>query len=63
MNKIKLIARIGVFALILGLGTSSALIVGETKGLALADLSRVPVRALAATAHGDILNAALEGGR
>jgi photosystem II stability/assembly factor-like uncharacterized protein len=63
MNKFKLVARIGVFALILGLGTSSALIVGETKGLALADLSRVPVRALAATAHGDVFYVALDGGR
>ncbi len=63
MKKINLIARIGLFALILGLGTFSALIVGETQGLALADLSEVPVRALAATAHDDVLYAALDGGR
>jgi photosystem II stability/assembly factor-like uncharacterized protein len=63
MRKINLIARTGLFALILGLGTFSALIVGETKGLALADLSRVPVRALATTAHGEVLYAALEGSR
>ena len=63
MKKLNLLARIGLFALILGLGTFSALIVGETKGLALADLSGVPVRALAATAHGDVLYTALGGGR
>jgi photosystem II stability/assembly factor-like uncharacterized protein len=63
MKKLNLIARIGLFALLLGLGTSSALIVGETKGLALADLSKVPVRALATTTHGDVLYAALDGGR
>ena len=63
MRKINLIARIGLFALILGLGTFSALIAGETKGLALADLSSVPVRALATTAHGEVLYAALDGGR
>ena len=63
MKKINLIARMALFVLILALGTSSALIVGETKGLALADLSGVPVRALAATAHGEVLYAALDGGR
>jgi photosystem II stability/assembly factor-like uncharacterized protein len=63
MKKTNLIARIGLFALILGLGTVGTLIVGETKGLALADLSGVPVRALAAATHGDALYAALDGGR
>jgi photosystem II stability/assembly factor-like uncharacterized protein len=63
MKKLNLIARIGLFVLILSLGTFSALIVGETKGLALADLSSVPVRALATAAHGEILYAALDGGR
>ncbi len=63
MKMINLMARIGLFALILGLGTFSALIAGETKGLALADLSGLPVRALAATAGGDVLYAALDGER
>jgi hypothetical protein len=63
MRQINLKARIGLFVLILGLGTFSALIVGETKGLALADLSGMPVRSLAATAQGDVLYAALDGGQ
>ena len=63
MKKINLIARIGLFALILSLGTFSALMVGETKGLALADLSGMPVRAMAAATHGDVMYAALSGGQ
>ena len=63
MKKINLIARIGLFTLILSLGTFSALIVGETKGLALADLYGMPVRAIAAAAHGDVMYAALAGGQ
>jgi photosystem II stability/assembly factor-like uncharacterized protein len=62
-RKINLIARIGLFGLILSLGTLSALIAGETRGLALADLSGVPVRTIATAADSDILYAALSGGR
>jgi photosystem II stability/assembly factor-like uncharacterized protein len=63
MKKINVIARVGLFALILSLGTFSALIVGETKGLALADLSGMPMRAMAAATHGDVMYAALSGGQ
>jgi photosystem II stability/assembly factor-like uncharacterized protein len=55
MKAITLIARIGIFALILSLGTSAALIVGETKGLALADLSGTSVRLIAPAANGNVM--------
>jgi photosystem II stability/assembly factor-like uncharacterized protein len=59
---LNLIARIGLFTLILTLGTMAALMVGETEGLALADLSSASVRAVATATHGDVLYAALIGG-
>ncbi|MDH4138064.1 MAG: hypothetical protein OEW09_15300, partial [Anaerolineae bacterium] len=59
---LNLIARIGLFTLILILGTMAALMVGETEGLALADLSSASVRAVATATHGDVLYAALIGG-
>ena len=63
MKKINLLTRMGLFAAILSLGTLAALTVGEARGLALADLSGAPVRAMATVAHGDVLYAALPGGR
>jgi hypothetical protein len=57
-----LIARMGLFTLILSLGVMAALVVGETEGLALADLSSASVRAVATATHGDVLYAALIGG-
>lgn len=65
MKKIRvlnLIARIGLFTLILSLGTMAALVTGETEGLALADLSGASVRAVATAAHGDVIYAGLIGG-
>jgi photosystem II stability/assembly factor-like uncharacterized protein len=59
---LNLVARIGLFTLILILGTMAALMVGETEGLALADLSSASVRAVATATHGDVLYAALIGG-
>jgi photosystem II stability/assembly factor-like uncharacterized protein len=59
---LNLIARIGLFALILSLGTMTALMMGETEGLALADLSSASVRAVTIATHGDVLYAALIGG-
>ena len=44
---LNLVVRIGLFILVLGLGTMAALVVDETTGLALADLDNVPVQALA----------------
>lgn len=65
MKKIRilnLVVRIGLFALILSVGTMAALVTGETEGLALADLSSASVRAVATTAQGDVLYAGLIGG-
>jgi photosystem II stability/assembly factor-like uncharacterized protein len=65
MKKIRilnLIVRIGLFALILSLGTMAALVAGETPGLALADLSGASVQTVAMATHGDVIYAGLVGG-
>lgn len=62
-KKINLMARTGLFALILSVGTMAALMAGETKGLALADLSGAPVRAVTTAARGEVLYAAVDGSR
>jgi len=54
--------RIGLFTAILTGGTLLALTMGETPGLALADLSDAPVQALADVPQSGILYAALNGG-
>lgn len=59
---LNLIVRILLSILILSLGAIAALVVGESRGLALADLSDTPIQALSATARGDILYAKLGGG-
>jgi photosystem II stability/assembly factor-like uncharacterized protein len=58
---LNLLARIGLFTLILCLGTMATLMTGKTEGLALADLSSASVRAVATATHGDLLYAALIG--
>jgi photosystem II stability/assembly factor-like uncharacterized protein len=63
MKKVRILnltTRLGLFILILGLGTIAALIVGETKGLALADLSGASVQVMAS--EGEVLYAGLSGG-
>jgi photosystem II stability/assembly factor-like uncharacterized protein len=65
MNKIRvlsLVVRIGLFGLILGLGTMVALVTDETPGLALANLSGASVQAMASATHGDVMYAGLVGG-
>ncbi len=65
MKKIRvlsLIVRIVLFTLILSLGTMAALVTGETKGLALADLSGGSVRAMATAARSNVIYAGLIGG-
>lgn len=65
MKKMRLlywIVRIGLFSLILTLGTMTALVAGETEGLALADLSDAPVRAMTTTTDGNMLYADVAGG-
>jgi photosystem II stability/assembly factor-like uncharacterized protein len=59
---LNLIARIGLCTLVLILGTMVAMLMGETEGLALADLSGASVHAVAASAHSDVLYAGLTGG-
>lgn len=59
MKKKNLLLRIGLFAVILFLGTGVAMFVGETRGLALADLSDAPVKMLADAPYGNELYAAL----
>jgi photosystem II stability/assembly factor-like uncharacterized protein len=60
---LNLLARIGLFTLILCLGTMATLMTGKTEGLALADLSSASVRTVATATHGDVLYAALIGGQ
>ncbi len=62
VRTLNLVARIGLFTLILCLGAMAALVVGETDGLALADLSSASIRAIASATRGDVLYAALIGG-
>ena len=56
-----LIIRIGLFLIILFIGTMTALTMEETPGLALADLSDAPVQAMAVSGRNEVLYAALNG--
>lgn len=51
------LVRISLFTLILTLGTATALVTGETQGLAMADLSDTPVQVLTTAAQSDALYA------
>jgi photosystem II stability/assembly factor-like uncharacterized protein len=62
MKMTNLILRIGVVLLILLLGTGEALLAGETRSLALADLSNVSVGAMTETVKDETLYAALRDG-
>jgi len=53
------VVRVGLFILTLGLGTMTALVVGEMQSLARADLSNAPVRTIATTVDGRALYATL----
>jgi hypothetical protein len=59
MKNLNFVLRLGLFSLILGLGTTAALLAGETTGLALADMSNVSVQAMTRAAAGNTLYAAL----
>ncbi len=54
--------RVFLFILILIAGTASALVVGESAGTAMANLSNVSVQAMARVAASDVMYAALTGG-
>ncbi len=62
LRVLNLMVRVGLFALILTVGTMAALVTGEKPGLALADLSGASVQAITTTADGDVLYAGLVGG-
>ena len=65
MKKIRvlnLVVRIVLFTLILSVGTLAALVTGESKGLALSDLSGGSVRAMAMGTQGHVVYAGLIGG-
>ena len=59
MKRKNIIFRFSLFSLILCLGTAAAMLVGETTGLAMADLSNTSVQALTHAANGDTLYAVL----
>jgi photosystem II stability/assembly factor-like uncharacterized protein len=61
MKNFDLLIRIALFGLVLSLGTITALILGETTGLALDDLSGSPVETVVETTNSDTLFATLEG--
>ena len=54
--------RIGLFLIVLSIGTVAALTLEETSGLALADLSDAPVQAMTTAANSKVLYTALNGG-
>lgn len=62
MRFAKLVGRLGLFILILSLGTMSALVQDEEEGLALANLSAASVQAIAIAPDGDALYTSLLGG-
>jgi photosystem II stability/assembly factor-like uncharacterized protein len=60
MNRKRLLnwlVRIGLFAIILTLGTAAALVAGETQGMAMADLSDAPVQVVTTAGQGSTLYA------
>lgn len=59
---VTLIAKMGLFSLILIMGTMAILVAGETKSLALADLSAAPVQAMTTAANGEVLYAGATAG-
>lgn len=61
MNRMHSILRVGLFILIVSLGTGITLLFGEIQGAALADLSNAPVKILVETTYGDTLYATLSG--
>ncbi len=60
-RKLKIIVRIGLFTLILILGTLVALVTDETEGLARVDLPDATFQTLATTAQGNVLYASATG--
>lgn len=63
MRNINMLLRIGLFALILAVGTVAALVVDETRSLAMADMSEASIGAVSQSPAGDTLYAALNDGQ
>jgi photosystem II stability/assembly factor-like uncharacterized protein len=63
MKHLYALVRIILFVLILSLGTTAALVVDETRGLALTDLSDASVQVMATSAQDNTMYAVLNGGR
>jgi len=61
MKKFDLLIRVALFGLVLSLGTITALVLGETTGLALDDLSGSPVETVVEATNSNTLFATLEG--
>lgn len=61
MKRINYLLRAGLFIIIVVVGTLAALWVGETTGLALADLSDVPIKAVTSAANTEVAYAAIGG--
>lgn len=62
MKALQLVTRLVIFGLILALGTTTALVAGESQGMALSSLSNTSVQAVARVSQGDGLYVALDGG-
>lgn len=61
MKKLYTFFRIASFIFILSIGLSATLFVGETTGLALADLSNTSVNTMIESPHGEVMYAVLDG--
>src|SRR5262245_21828117 len=61
MKKVNLFVRVILFGVVLTVGTLTALVIGETTGLALADLSGRAVKTIIDTNRSETLFATLEG--
>jgi photosystem II stability/assembly factor-like uncharacterized protein len=62
MRILNLTIRMGLFALILSLGTMAALVTGETRGLALSDLTGASVQTMTMASGSHVVYAGLVGG-
>jgi photosystem II stability/assembly factor-like uncharacterized protein len=61
-RSLNFVIRLSLFMLLLALGVTIALLMGETSGHAFTDLSNAPVRTMATSASNEIMYAALNNG-
>ena len=62
MKRLRVLLRTGLFAVIVCLGTVSALMAGESEGLALMNLGGASLQSMASTNGGEVMIAGLAGG-